>query len=365
MNPPYVLFFLFLILLRGRGAGECNVPTRNKTPLRTPPEPTTTDKPNTEPSMTTKDDFLDFFIYGYYGLGLPLIFDEVDPFHENELWDLIKANKTQIVLHKIDNSSAIMAEPKDKSRYLKVVAISDTHNQMAGVTIPDGDVLIHAGDLTNDEEYERLVEFNNQMGLLPHPHKLVIGGNHELGFDVFENKAKRRPRDQPLGTEEGWKLLTNVTYLLDQSVKIDGVKFYGSPYHALPGYPFYKNRKNGLREVWERIPSDVDVLITHSPPLGYLDLFRNDRWGCRYLLEKVEKYQPKFHIYGHVHQSYGAMTNGKTTFLNAAQCDPKNKIQDRPFVFWIEKKTATNSKTPKKTTTGKPKTLKKSTTKKP
>lgn len=67
----------------------------------------------------------------------------------------------------------------------RVVCMSDTHSLTPYIKfdIPDGDIFIHAGDFTKCGQLEEVVEFNNWIGKLPHRHKIVIAGNHELSFD--------------------------------------------------------------------------------------------------------------------------------------------------------------------------------------
>ncbi|CCD64762.1 Calcineurin-like phosphoesterase domain-containing protein [Caenorhabditis elegans] len=262
----------------------------------------------------------------------------IDPDAENELWDSIKHTKVQNIVEK-NAIGEINSPPTDGTPYLKVVCISDTHEQLHNVTVPDGDVLIHAGDFTNNGKREELIKFNEEMTRFPHKYKLVVAGNHELGFDHDENQGERQDADKGLGTEDGYNILTNVTYLQDKGVTIDGVTFFGSSYHPLRGFPFYRNRAEQLAECWKAVPNDTNVLITHTPPLGYLDQFGDERWGCRDLLKTVERIQPAYHIFGHVHEQHGVLSNGNTTFINAAQCNKGNQIQTRPIVFYIPKKT--------------------------
>ncbi|WKY10275.1 hypothetical protein Q1695_002542 [Nippostrongylus brasiliensis] len=263
--------------------------------------------------------------------------ERVDPNSEEDYWETIKADKVQEpVPIKWQSTYGEVNEPPT-GPHLKVVCISDSHNQLDLVAknIPDGDVLVHAGDLTNYGSEEELKKLNDELGRLPHKHKLIIAGNHDLGFDDEEDLSERLPRYKDQGTPKGYNLLTNATYLQDSGVEIDGVKFYGSSWHPLYGYPFYRPRPE-LKAKWEKLPSDVDVLITHTPALGYLDKFGTERWGCRYLLDEIEnRVKPKFHVFGHVHECYGALSNGNTTFINAAQASKKNKIANKPLVFYI------------------------------
>ena len=64
---------------------------------------------------------------------------------------------------------------------MKLVLISDTHGLHSKVSVPDGDILIHAGDLTNVGKAMEIAEAGEWLRSLPHKHKVVIAGNHEPG----------------------------------------------------------------------------------------------------------------------------------------------------------------------------------------
>ncbi|EYB94917.1 hypothetical protein Y032_0165g10 [Ancylostoma ceylanicum] len=260
----------------------------------------------------------------------------VDPNSEEDYWETIKASKIQLPVE-VNSKGEVNSPPPVP--HLKVVCISDTHDQLDQVKdIPDGDVLIHAGDLTNYGSERELKKVSEELGRLPHKHKLIVAGNHDLGFDDSEDPNGRLEKYRGQGTPNGYLLLKNVTWLHDKGVEIEGVKFFGSSWHPLYGYPFYRPRPE-LKEKWKVLPSDLDVLITHTPALGYLDTFGDERWGCRYLLKEIEeRVKPKFHVFGHVHERYGALSNGATTFINAAQATKNNKIVNKPLVFYIPKK---------------------------
>lgn len=207
---------------------------------------------------------------------------------------------------------------------MKLIAISDTHGEHKTLEIPDGDVLIHAGDLTRHGTLEDVREFNDFLGTLPHPNKIVIAGNHDF---CFENDRKACQ-----------EILTNCIYLQDQEVIIDGVKFYGSPWQPwFYDWAFNLERGPEIRAKWDLIPEDTDVLITHGPPYEIGDLTtRNEHTGCQDLLEVVEKIKPTVHIFGHIHEGYGITSNETTTFLNASVCDQLYRLVNPPIVFEYE-----------------------------
>ncbi|KAI6199849.1 UPF0046 protein C25E10.12 [Aphelenchoides besseyi] len=228
---------------------------------------------------------------------------------------------------------------KNKVRF---VCISDTHGKLSEIVdvIPDGDVLIHAGDFTNYGDVMEVIDFNAAMGTLPHKVKLVIAGNHELGFeDGEEMTVQQLSALRMLGIDKGYELLTNCVYLCDRQIDVFGLKVYGSPWHPMPGYSFYRARGAALLQKWNNIPTKLDVLITHTPPLGHGDYNAYNRAdgvlaGCAELLNTVEyRVKPKYHVFGHIHERHGITTNGKTKFVNASICDRKLNTIYPPIIF--------------------------------
>jgi len=86
---------------------------------------------------------------------------------------------------------------------------------------------------------------------------------------------------------------------------------------------------------WDLIPSNTDILVTHSPPLGFGDLCTTGaRAGCVELLKSVqERIQPKYHVYGHIHEGYGVRSDGRVVFVNASTCDINYAPVNPPVVF--------------------------------
>ena len=212
---------------------------------------------------------------------------------------------------------------------MKIVAISDTHNQLRNIKVPHGDVLIHAGDFTMNGTANEIREFNHELSLLPHAHKIVIAGNHDINFEM-----------EPV---ESRKLLTNAIYLEDSGVEIGGVKFWGSPWQPqFYDWAFNLERGLPLKEKWQQIPSDTDVLITHGPPKEILDeaprkgILNYLNVGCKNLREEVlYRIQPKYHVFGHIHNGYGYKFFGNINFINASILNERYKIENKPIIFNI------------------------------
>ena len=196
---------------------------------------------------------------------------------------------------------------------LTIVCVSDTHGRHDRVPVPDGDVLVHAGDLTLHGSLDDVERFDDWLSTLPHRHKVVVCGNHDWCFQRTPAEARRR--------------LRHAVYLEDEAVVIEGLRFYGSPWQPwFLDWAFNLPRGPELAAKWALIPDDTDVLVTHGPPAGILDLTkRGDRPGCADLLDRVRAVRPKLHVFGHIHEAAEVERVGETLFVNASAYTAKSR----------------------------------------
>lgn len=193
---------------------------------------------------------------------------------------------------------------------MRLVLIADTEGNHRGIEIPEGDVLVHAGDiigygngmLAQTEEYKDFLAWLNE---LPHQHKIFIGGNHDHLLEGI--------KADELVVSDG------THYLHNSAIEIDGVKFWGSPNTvSFFGMPF-EETEDALEEIYKEIPDDTDVLITHVPPYGILDKSSAGKnCGSTALHKRVFEVNPRIHVCGHIHHSYGSIDKEGTSFYNAA-----------------------------------------------
>jgi Icc-related predicted phosphoesterase len=187
---------------------------------------------------------------------------------------------------------------------------------------------VHAGDFTATGHPLAVERFNDWLGCLPHKHKVIVAGNHEL--DWSDKKAA---------------LLTNAIYLQDSGTDIEGIKFWGSPWQPeFNRWEFNLPRGAELAKKWALIPADTDVLITHGPPQGILDKCHPEGYslGCRDLMQRVEQLRPLLHIFGHVHGGYGSQQWNGTKFINAAMLDEAYENNKR--AIFVEEITGPNNR---------------------
>jgi predicted phosphohydrolase len=208
---------------------------------------------------------------------------------------------------------------------MRLVVLADTHGFHRQLSIPDGDFLIHAGDFCLRGELSEVEDFNEFLGTLPHRHKLVIAGNHDVCLETQPAESRRR--------------LTNAIYLQDQAAVLEEIKFYGSPWQPeFREWAFNLPRGGPLREKWDQIPSDTDVLLTHGPPRGILDLtVLGEHAGDDELQRAVKRIRPKGHLFGHIHEGSGVLKRDGTTFVNASICDAMDQPVNLPAVITISK----------------------------
>jgi Calcineurin-like phosphoesterase len=208
---------------------------------------------------------------------------------------------------------------------MRVVCVSDTHNKLDRVRVPDGNLLVHAGDATLMGEKREVEKFLRDLKALPHKHKVVIAGNHD--WNAFHHPERYREQLAEVGA----------TYLQDELYSADGFLIYGSPWQPeFCGWAFNLPRGPRLREKWDRIPPALHMLVTHGPPVGIMDATPSGECvGDADLLDAIMERPPVYHVFGHIHHSYGRVTTHRppTTFVNAATCNERYEPTNEPIVL--------------------------------
>jgi|HubBroStandDraft_5_1064220.scaffolds.fasta_scaffold11763_4 Icc-related predicted phosphoesterase len=210
-----------------------------------------------------------------------------------------------------------------------IVAISDTHEQHAQVVVPDGDILIHAGDFTNLGKIGAIGHFASWLSAMPHKYKIVVPGNHDW---AFQNEFR--------GLAVNLLQQRGIIYLEDTGCRINNLQFYGSPHQPrFHDWAFNIDRNSlALAQKWDMIPEDTNILITHCPPYGILDdTIRAGSQGCELLAKRLPQLTNlKVHIFGHLHRDGGKMVERDgVKFVNAAICTDYYKPDNLPVVVEV------------------------------
>lgn len=203
---------------------------------------------------------------------------------------------------------------------MRIVCISDTHFLHAGLVVPEGDLLVHAGDFTNTGDLEEVAGFDAWFGALPHRHKILVAGNHDLEFEHRPDVAQA--------------LIRGATYLQDAEAEVEGLRIWGSPWQPwFYDWAFNLQRGADIRAKWDLIPEGIDILVTHGPPAGHGDrTFDQREVGCADLLDAVRRIQPRLHVFGHIHEGYGITREGETICVNASSCTASYRPLNAPLV---------------------------------
>jgi Icc-related predicted phosphoesterase len=189
---------------------------------------------------------------------------------------------------------------------MKIIHFSDSHTLHRKLKLPEADILIFSGDCSNPrdtlinsmEVMDFMQWFSVQKGT-----KIFVAGNHDVSIErgaILKEDFERR----------------GIIYLENDWVNTHGLKIYGSPLTPSFGQGWAWNKaRHKIGEYWEHIPDDIDVLVTHGPPKGYLDytLDHNRRivhCGCASLITRIEQIKPKLHCFGHIHNGGGIINAG-------------------------------------------------------
>ena len=218
---------------------------------------------------------------------------------------------------------------------LKVTLISDTHTKHNQIIndLPGGDILIHAGDFMNSgyNPMEAMMFFKWFDEIDNYDTKILIAGNHDRWMEDKPEEAK--------GILTGYK---TINYLQDEMMATyqneeEAIKIYGSPWQPEFYNWAFNLPRNGeeMKAKWQAIPESTDILVTHGPAFGYLDIpgGQNIRVGCEMLRERIKEIKPKIHVCGHIHGSYGHYYDGYTHFFNASVLNEQYMYTNLPWNF--------------------------------
>jgi len=217
---------------------------------------------------------------------------------------------------------------------MRIWFISDTHNQHGHLRVPEADVVMHCGDEStnqipalNEPEARRFFEWYRQLEI---PVKVFVPGNHSTAIE----NGLVSPENYP-----------EIHFLIHQQLVIDGIKIFGSPYVPQFHDWAYMKKRTRLDQVWQTIPADTEILLTHGPPKGVLDLthdFENKQLvqvGCAALRRHVEqRIQPAIHAFGHLHDehgisNYGIYKRSVTQYLNCSVCNLRGEFANNGFLI--------------------------------
>lgn len=209
---------------------------------------------------------------------------------------------------------------------------------------------MHAGDLCGRGSEAEALDFLDWFSDQEYDHLVMIAGNHDWIFQKKPVEMAKACKDR------GIVLLNDSGIILKSMTKSYNIKVWGSPVQPwFHDWAFNRMRGSDIKKHWDLIPDDTEILITHGPPAGILDVTTyvdgtpKERVGCHDLMDKLAKTQVKLHVFGHIHEARGVEYKGETTFVNASSLDrmycPASKrpirairevVQDGSIVYLAE-----------------------------
>lgn len=214
---------------------------------------------------------------------------------------------------------------------MTITVISDTHGRHKEIVFPtlddDINVLIHCGDFSHNPK--QVFSFSKWFSEVPgYDYRIIIAGNHDMyietvGYQEYFDYCKEK----------------NIIYLQDTSIDIEGVKFHGSPWSNRFGSWAFMDIDIKLDKHWQKIPDDVEILITHGPSKGIGDkVLSGEHVGSSTLTHQINNRltKLKLHCFGHIHEAVGVYANDRYTSINASTFDWYKDALNKPKQFKIK-----------------------------
>ncbi len=210
---------------------------------------------------------------------------------------------------------------------MKILHISDTHNIHHNLkNLPDADIIAHTGDITNHGNRDEVESFMGWFNKLPYQYKIFIAGNHDMSF-------VNKPDWLVEMLDDFTKYEYINFYLENSSCEIEGFKIYGSP--ITPRFEtrfdaFCVDRGPEIWDEWNKIPIDTNIVLTHGPVWGKLDVNQFPQLeyvGCEQLRWHIKRVKPLLHLCGHIHNQCGWVYDENTTYINSAMSNHEHPLR--------------------------------------
>ena len=217
----------------------------------------------------------------------------------------------------------------------RITCISDTHTKQKVLDglLPGGDILIHAGDFMNSgyNPMDATMFFKWFDEIDNYDTKVFISGNHDRWMQNKPEEVKGI-----LTEYKTIEYLEDDLLILGEGEYIDMIKIWGTPWQPeFFNWAFNVPRGEQIKEKWDKIPVNTDVLIVHGPPYGKLDYVPSSREnvGCDELLKKIDEIKPKIVVCGHIHEGRGMVNHNGTLIINASILNDRYEFRYKPLTF--------------------------------
>lgn len=154
---------------------------------------------------------------------------------------------------------------------------------------------------------------------------MMIAGNHDFCFQKHPEESREILSD------------AGIIYLEDEAIELEGIKFYGIPWTPKFHDWAFMGDEDFLMRKWDRVPLRTDVLISHGPPRGILDLTHHrEHAGSISHQHVVKSIRPKLNVFGHIHETYGHERHFGTDYINACLVNFQYEMVNQPVLYQLE-----------------------------
>lgn len=205
---------------------------------------------------------------------------------------------------------------------IKITCFSDTHGQHHKLDEwfgkNSGDILIFSGDLQTNN-FDDGTDFVKWFSSLDYRKKIIVFGNHDGNYQMVRDESQK---------------YNNLVLLNHEPVRILGINIFGSPYSVKFGNWWFMETERELERLYNQIPDNTELLITHTPAFGVGDVVEGISVGSYSLKKRTEKLKKlKYHVFGHIHEGYGTERIGKITHVNGSLMDERYRAVNQPINF--------------------------------
>ncbi|KAF2172442.1 hypothetical protein M409DRAFT_50141 [Zasmidium cellare ATCC 36951] len=197
---------------------------------------------------------------------------------------------------------------------VRIICVSDTHNHSPreGYKLPKGDVLIHAGDFTNQGSLAEVKKAVDWISKADFEAKVIVADpdyalKHKSGWGVVP--ADVEACRNLVVANDNFVYLQHASAVIPLPSKSTHLRIFGSPYSPDRGRQnwAFQYEENAAESIWNAVPEEVDILVTHTPPRGLLDASKHwEEGGCPALKSALLRVRPLVHVFGHCHEGRGA-----------------------------------------------------------
>lgn len=232
--------------------------------------------------------------------------------------------------------------------YMKLLAISDMHGNLDGISLNGIDVVFFAGDIAplkghcawhiRDQMKWMNTTFKTWCEQWPSAEIVFIPGNHDF-FPIANDMHKQTFAEHTIALS----IASNAHMLIDNGIEVKGLKVYGTPWVPIISHSWaFEAANDFLKDKFNLIPDGLDVLLTHTPPrFNFLDVSLDygadsEKFGSAALVETMLSKQPKMCFCGHIHSGSHEMSKiGTNQVWNVSRVNESYDIAYEPLVLDI------------------------------